>query len=336
MRRQLLACLLLLTGCSEPASGPEHLTEYLDRLSTVTGVTLPHANPTSSSLELPRDDGHAAPSASQIDLIDFLSLSGCELQINLGRRNTQLGRTASPSQRLLLDLEFLELAPACINLISERGDTALADTLQQVSVQRRQALPSAVVLAVHRGPEWRQFWEPPAALGLYPDQTSSQVVESLTRLSALTRNWLGDDWRADNREFELLLSDLRGGDGGALLYASDLISRDLGRANQMLDEARAQAPFCPYGAPTERSKILERTVQRFFINTLQPWLVKIRRRKELLLSSTQQLDAPFESALDAGYRRWSVQRDRTLERPATLIREHVLQIQRTLSHCSAG
>ena len=117
MTRVILLSLLLLTGCGQSDSGLVHLNEYLSRLSTVTGTAL-------ESQALPRFDlapplpGKVGPTTNQqIDLIDFLSLTGCSLQVNLGRRNTQLGRTASPSQRLLLDLEFLDLAPACIELL---------------------------------------------------------------------------------------------------------------------------------------------------------------------------------------------------------------------------
>ena len=89
-------CLLVLIGCSDPDTGPAKLDEYLKRLSTVTGVELTYGAPFESDrFDLPKQQTPELPTASQIDLIDFLSLSGCQLQVNLGRRNTQLGRTAS-------------------------------------------------------------------------------------------------------------------------------------------------------------------------------------------------------------------------------------------------
>ena len=83
-------CLLTLIGCSGPDTGPAHLDEYLERLSTVTGVELASGSPYESGrFDLPRGQATESSASSQIDLIDFLSLSGCELQVNLGRRNTQ-------------------------------------------------------------------------------------------------------------------------------------------------------------------------------------------------------------------------------------------------------
>ena len=138
-------CLLALIGCSDPDNGPAHLDEYLTRLSAVTGIELISRAPYESDrFDPPDEQAPELPAASQIDLIDFLSLSGCELQVNLGRRNTQLGRTASPSQRLLLDLEFMDLAPDCITLLRARGDDDLASTLAAVSVEREGQLPDSI------------------------------------------------------------------------------------------------------------------------------------------------------------------------------------------------
>ena len=152
-------CLLVLIGCSDPDTGPAQLDEYLKRLSTVTGVELTSGTPYESDrFDLPEEQTPELPTASQIDLIDFLSLSGCQLQVNLGRRNTQLGRTATASQRLLLDLEFMELAPECITLLRDRGDTELASTLAAVSVEREAQLADSIARALLLGPEWRLFW----------------------------------------------------------------------------------------------------------------------------------------------------------------------------------
>jgi hypothetical protein len=326
--------LLALIGCSDPDTGPAHLDEYLERLSTVTGVELTSSAPYESDrFDLPEEQAPALPAASQIDLIDFLSLSGCELQVNLGRRNTQLGRTASPSQRLLLDLEFMDLAPECITLLRERGEGELASTLAVVSDERLTLLSESIAQAVLMGPEWRLFWERPATLGNYPVDTNSAIAGSLSRLSDLTRGWLGGDWHASNREFELLLSDLRAGDGGALLQAHSLVSRELERANTLLTRTQSTAPLCPYGYPTDRSKALEQVVARFFVGAVQPWLVQLRRRSELLIGPVTALETPLSAALSPQYRAWVAERDHLLNNQTELIRAHIASIQATLAPC---
>ena len=328
-------CLLALIGCSDPDNGPAHLDKYLERLSTVTGVELTSSAPYESDrFDLPEEQAPALPAASQIDLIDFLSLSGCELQVNLGRRNTQLGRTASPSQRLLLDLEFMDLAPECITLLRERGDGELASTLAEVSDERLTLLSESIAQAVLMGPEWRLFWERPATLGNYPVDTNSAITGSLSRLSDLTRRWLGGNWQASNREFELLLSDLRAGDGGALLQAHSLVSRELERANTLLTRTQSTAPLCPYGNPTDRSKALEQVVARFFVGAVQPWLVQLRQRSELLIGPITALETPLSAALSPQYRAWVAERDHLLNHHTELIRAHIASIQATLAPCA--
>ena len=328
-------CLLALIGCGDSDTGPAQLDEYLKRLSAVTGVELTASAPYESDrFDLPEEQTAELPTASQIDLIDFLSLSGCELQVNLGRRNTQLGRTASPSQRLLLDLEFMDLAPECITLLRERGDNELASTLTAVSVEREAQLPDSIARALLLGPEWRLFWERPATLGNYPDETSSAMTESLNRLADLTRGWLEGNWQASNREVELLLSDLRAGDGGALLAAHLLVSRELERANKLLARTQTAAPLCPFGNPTDRSKALEQVVARFFVGTLQPWLVQLRQRTELLLGPVTDLETPLSTALSPRYRAWVSQRDDLLNNQTERIRAHITNLQAALAGCT--
>ena len=328
-------CLLALIGCSDPDNGPARLDEYITRLSAVTGVELTSGAPYESDrFDLPEEQAPELPTASQIDLIDFLSLSGCELQVNLGRRNTQLGRTASPSQRLLLDLEFMDLAPECIALLRARGDDDLASTLAAVSVEREVQLPDSIARALLSGPEWRLFWERPATLGNYPNETNSAMTESLSRLADLTRGWLGGNWQASNREVELLLSDLRAGDGGALLAAHSLVSRELARANTLLARTGTAAPLCPFGNPTDRSRALEQVVARFFVGAVQPWLVQLRQRTELLLEPVKNLEAPLSGTLSPRYRAWVIERDDLLNTQTERIRAHIANIQATLAQCS--
>jgi len=334
LRSGWVVCLLALTGCTDSETGPDHLDEYLHRLATVTGVELVADAPHDAHrLDLPRQQATASPVSNQIDLIDFLSLSGCALQVNLGRRNTQLGRTASPSQRLLLDLEFMDLVPECITLLRERGDDELASTLAEVSEERQTLLSESIAQALFMGSEWRLFWERPATLGNYPLDTNSAIAGSLSRLSDLTRGWLGGNRQASNREFELLLSDLRAGDGGALLAAHSLVSRELGRANTLLASTQSTAPLCPFGSPTDRSRAMEQVVARFFVGAVQPWLARLRQRAELLLAPVTNLEAPLSAALSPQYRAWVMERDHLLNNQTELIRAHIANIQATLVPC---
>ena len=159
------------------------------------------------------------------------------------------------------------------------------------------------------------------------------LTGSLSRLSDLTGDWLGGNWQASNREFEILLSDLRAGDGGALLAAHSLVSLQLERANTLLASTQSTAPLCPFGNPTDRSRAMEQVVARFFVGAVQPWLVRLRHRAELLLAPVTNLEAPLSAELSPQYRAWVVKRDHLLTNQTQLIRAHIASIQATLAPC---
>jgi hypothetical protein len=117
------------------------------------------------------------------------------------------------------------------------------------------------------------------------------------------------------------------------MLAHYLVARDLARANELLEAARVQAPLCPYGQPTARSRALNRVVTQFFVGQVQPWLVRLRQRAELLLAPVTNLEAPLSAALSPQYRAWVMERDHLLNNQTELIRAHIANIQATLAPC---
>ena len=63
----------------------------------------------------------------------------------------------------------------------------------------------------------------------------------------MTSQWLEGDWSADNRAFELLLSEVRAGDGGELLLATSQLVWALESANALLKKTNKSVPFVPLG-----------------------------------------------------------------------------------------
>ena len=143
--RHLIIALVLpvLLSCAE--TGPEGaLADYVARLQRTLDTTAEDREP----IALPAPPGSRDLlldlQPGNLGALDFLALRGCAVQANIGRRNSSLGRMAPPSQQLLLDLEYLRQAPACIDSLAERGEQALADNLA-----------NAAAVAVYEG--WRQL-----------------------------------------------------------------------------------------------------------------------------------------------------------------------------------
>ena len=118
--------------------------------------------------------------------------------------------------------------------------------------------------------------------------------------------------------------------------AYSIVSRDMARATAMLMDMNETAPLCPFGQETERSRAFDNIVSRFFVGDIQPWLVALRQRKELLLAPVQKLEQPLRDAIPEQYAQWTEGRDQLLSHHTALIREHVNAIQIALSGCRRG
>ena len=235
---------LSLTACSANDDGADRLKHYLTQLARAADSELPAAPP----LELPRLTEaklHAlAINTESVSALDFLALSGCELQVNLGRRNSSLGRNASASQRLLLDLELLRLAPQCVEQLGAQGNAPLAEQLRGIVASRKSVLPKRIYNALLAGPEYRHFWQLPPRLQDYPASASDDIVDALSALEHMIERWLGGDYQANNGQLEEQLSVLRAGDGGALLLASATVARALYPASGVLEKQQAVLNGC--------------------------------------------------------------------------------------------
>jgi len=198
--RRLLCCtlLMLLAGC-QPV-GPE--------INPITAPSPPRA--AELLLDIPSDS---------LDTLDFLALSGCAVQATIIKRNSSLGRLAKPSQRLLLELEYLRLAPPCITFLRGNDNRALADLLEEAGQLRREQLPALIFNATLGSDEYQAFWLAVPAPGQYPRVSRGVAGSALDAINNHTRRWLGGDYQAHNRDFEILLGEVAGGDGGSLFRA---------------------------------------------------------------------------------------------------------------------
>ncbi len=321
-----------LGGCN--AGGPDAaLAQYLARLSRTLSVAPTPIPPQQvSALPSPRKL-HRVRASSGLDMLDFLALHGCAVQVTIGKRNSSLGRLARDSQRLLLDLEYLQLAPDCIALQLERGDTALADTLEQAWNLKRRELPLAIYNATLAGSEYRAFWKTPASGSDYPANTSSAVISSLTAINSHARRWLAGDFSANNREFEILLGEVARGDGGALRQALAAQANALAKANDLLAQRMAQGPLCAPPIRPAAADILANVILIYFIQGIQPRAAQLNRRYHEMLPVLGELEQLLESALAPAYQSWRGQRDEELARWTQAPRAHVTALQAIQRPC---
>jgi hypothetical protein len=325
--------VITLAACS--GGGFEAAFEiYLARLSRTLGVAPAGiAVPPTAALPPPREL-HLALAAGNLDTLDFLALSGCAVQVTIGKRNSSLGRMARDSQRLLLDLEYLQLAPACIDYQRERGDPVLADALEQAWTLKQRQLPASIYNATLASTEYRDFWKKPAYPSAdYPADTGSAVIASLEAINALARRWLAGDFSADNREFEILLGEVATGDGGALLQALAAQQGALAAADRMLEQRMDRGSLCSASIRPAAADILPNVIRKFFIGGIQPRAAELNRRYHELLPPVGELEQLLVSAMPPAYRAWREQRDSQLAELTMAPRRHVEVLQAIQRPC---
>ena len=333
------ALIMGLLACGTPDTGPARLDDYLTRLERAVEGHRP-----SPPLERPPRLSEAQLKklpiqGRAISVLDFLALSGCELQVNIGRRNSTLGRNASSSQVLLLDLEFLHQVPPCAAKLKAGGEEQLASTLEALAEERKNSLPQRIFNALLAGPEFLALWQLPPHLGDYPVRVSSDVIASLDYFDATIRQWLNGDYSVnfatDNSELEGHLATLRAGDGGALLLASTMLNKTLEQASKLLIESNEDRPLCPQGRVSRRAEIAQNVVAKFFTAHTQPWLASVHARRHGLMTPISAIEEQLEAILPQNYRQWQQQRNQTLAATSSAPRDHITAIKAIFSSCTS-
>ena len=327
-----LLVLSALTGCDN-GSHEADLADYVARLQRTLQTSAMAQTPfqvipppRSGELQLPIAPG-------KLDALDFLALRGCALQVTVGKRNSSLGLMAAPSQQLLLDLEYLRLAPECIASLAQRGESSLAQTLQSAFDLKLGQLPMRIFNATLGGPEYRQLWRASRRPGTYPQQTSSVVTSALQQITSLSDRWLAGQFTADNRAFEIALGEVAGGDGGELQRALVQQQHWLASANSVVKQRAATGPLCQPGQTSAEAEILQTVIQKFFIGRVQPWSASLARRHHELIPPISSLETTLATALPDTYRKWQQHRDKELKIMMAAPKRHVNALQTLLAPC---
>jgi hypothetical protein len=334
LRGSAMFLFLAVAGCS-PYSPETLLLDYQNRLARTLDAKGSATSLPQSSWTKPRPEQlQIALADLSVDGLDFLSLSGCALQITVGKRNSSLGKLAPPSQRLLLELEFLRLAPDCIaQLQVESGNEALISALEEATALKRRQLPARIFNAVLAGPEWHAFWQVQSISEDYPSgNTSSDLLTTIEVLNVSVQRWLNGNYEADGMLFEARLNQLRAGDGGTLITAAELTQRYfLDWRNLMHSSPYWQEPCDRFY--TDKQTILRTVASRYFAGGVQAWLAPIASRSNSIELAVGELETTLKDVMPEDYKVWLKQRDVLLGGFKTHPRQHVEDLQRLLQPC---
>lgn len=322
----------MLAACDGSGQKSE-LNDYLERLARPLGLKVPAVAPL-ISLAPPRAEAlRIHLGGSKLEGLDFLRLRGCALQNTVARRNSSLGRVAPPSQRLLLELAFLREAPACIEKLTADSRLELASVIKEGAALKRTQLRALIFNATLGNREYRDFWRAQTVPQDYPAQISSRVVTALEHVTINAERWLAGDYRADDIEFELALSEIARGDGGELMGALAQQAAYLEAGNSIIGDSIATGPLCTKATRDPAAKIVRSVVSKFFVTRVQARGADLNQRAYVLMTPTAKLEALLAPALPKDFRDWRQQRDAKMQDALQAPSRHVAQLQLLLGAC---
>ena len=329
----VVACLVLgAQACSQEGLDPE-LETYTYRLADILDTEHhPIAQP---PVTIDRRARAAAinnlrTDQSTLNLLDYLSMSGCRLQQVVSERNNQLGRLADPITVLFFDLRFITLAPDCIRTLQAddpRTAQILSEALASKLANRSRHIEQAILLS----DEMVTFWKHSAFTQIAPQSTMSEVMA----LNALSQQVV------QLKQGELLevsdiydsLQPLNNGLGGKLLSGWLSLSQHLQEAEHHLDQFIERRPLCFNEQSNARADRFEGLVTRRFATSVQREFNRLEQATRKVMPAVAELERSLATGQTSTLTAFQAERDQLIDKTRALLVSHVQRLGDTLGTC---
>ena len=295
--------MFALLGCFGGSTVKQSIDDYAARLSRVLDTPLPDSFNDKITTPLPKlaDSAtlkHAIEGVS-INLREFYALQDCELGTVVAERNTSLGKSQLPSQRLVYESKLLNVLKSCEAALTKENESnqrnaALAATIASWREQKTQEYSKTWANLVQGSQELRLALNTPERLfsvennkdalssvnALYyinnlsnkelllSDVYSSNTASSDTETEATNEN--NSEKIIESSELEQQLKIIRSARLPATLWhTQQTLTQNLSLLTNML-ETELDAVSCPEGRASDKAKILRNVFYLFFIEEIQP------------------------------------------------------------------
>ena len=320
----LCLCSLIVSGCSESKS--LSALNYADSLARVLQETATDPDQRIGlNFPRPRDLQQNFQSHS-IDLLEFLALDDCELQLVIAERNSSLGRMATASQQLVQELRFLETGEACLAGLK---DEQLLEELRQVLAIKRSELAARIWQATLGGMEFSASWR--------ADLSGNQVQPLATQAVRLLRRdierWLSGDYTIDSTIFEQRLKEISLGNWGQLLEDWQELRVTLPVASRVLEARMERRPLCFRGMKNPDAQTFFQVVQTGFLAGLQKDTARVNRMTYDLFIEIHAIEELLQQESTQTYDAWREQRNDLVAEARSVIRTHVALLEPLMQQC---
>ena len=295
--------MFALLGCFGGSTVKQSIDDYAARLSRVLDTPLPDSFNDKITTPLPKLADSAtlkqAIEGVNINLREFYALQDCELGTVVAERNTSLGKSQLPSQRLVYESKLLNVLKSCEAALTKENESnqrnaALAATIASWREQKTQDYSKTWANLVQGSQELRLALNTPERLfsvennkdalssvnALYyinnlsnkelllSDVYSSNTASSDTETEATNEN--NSESIIESSELEQQLKIIRSARLPATLWhTQQTLTQNLSLLTDML-ETELDAVSCPEGRASDKAKILRNVFYLFFIEEIQP------------------------------------------------------------------
>ena len=295
--------MFALLGCFGGSTVKQSIDDYAARLSRVLDTPLPDSFNDKITTPLPKLADSAtlkhAIEGVNINLREFYALQDCELGTVVAERNTSLGKSQLPSQRLVYESKLLNVLKSCEAALTKENESnqrnaALAATIASWREQKTQDYSKTWANLVQGSQELRLALNTPERLfsvennkdalssvnALYyinnlsnkelllSDVYSSNTASSDTETEATNEN--NSEKIIESSELEQQLKIIRSARLPATLWhTQQTLTQNLSLLTNML-ETELDAVSCPEGRASDKAKILRNVFYLFFIEEIQP------------------------------------------------------------------
>ena len=285
----LLYLTLLLSAC-DPLTKPDTLMdEYVKRLANVLDVE-PNYSELVAIERIPRArERTLSLTESDINMLDFLKLYGCELQFVVGEKNAILGRVMQPLNSLRYELRFIEAARTC--LLEIDNDSLRQKVVNAIEI-KQQNLPKVIWNATWGTDEIAQLLS--LSNGLYQPEHSqheiSQYSNDVHYLNEIIEKIQSGDYSVDLAYVGHIQQSWQyGSRAGQLQNSARLLITRLDDATKIIQQRVYQQPLCPQGKANNQAKTLESMFFNVYIAKVQPYMANVNRAALQLFEPLSEL-----------------------------------------------
>lgn len=283
----LLSLLFLITACDKFSEPDTMMEEYIVRLARVLDqpslvTKLPDLAKLPDKKQRTLDVPHI-----DVNMLDFLSLYGCELQVVVAERNSILGRVMVPINRLRYEIKFLDSAKLCLTTLD---DQQTSDILQQAISEKSATLPIIF---------WNAIWSTQEITELMTYSKGYLPVESTmnhSTLSGLTE-LVKIKAQIDEQELDINLQELGNIQqqwlyshyAGQLLKSAQLLTVRLNDATRIIEKRLREKALCYRQRATPQAEIVRHFFFNVYIGKVQPYIAAVTQQSNEIIPLLNRL-----------------------------------------------